>query len=341
MSNSSMNYQKNKNSGLKPIEECQKFFDENPEFDSILRFLFQSTVYITREEILIDIENNINRWLSSRNLERPLYVTLKEGKIGSEYYFYHHFKHLLPKHTLIWKTFPDDIPDGSEILYIDDWSLSGVQMRDSYNRIFYTSMKEQKARKSGKKGYSNFDNMNKNNEDEDNENEDEDNILIERYPGKTLYYTVITSVMTDSSLSIFDISDYIEEENELTQNYFYNTKFECFYSRLATHFVDLLSEHVGFNVIESWQTPEYRFFQRFCDTNSLNKDQKLIPYDDYRYEYSIISSSPTFMAYAVHLEYKIANVYGSFPNIYNHCRFLAPSKEFMADTLKFFENIDI
>lgn len=293
--------------GLSSIEECQEFFDDNSEFDSILRFLFENTLYITREEILLDLEENINRWKIERE-DRSLYVTLNDGKIGSEYYFYYTLKHLLPRHQLIIGDIPNDIQDGSEILYLDDWSLTGINMRHSYSRIFYDDFDENL-------GFS-----------------------TRRLPNKSLHFTAILSIMTDRSIHMFDLPKYINETCKITQEYYYSTKFKCYYSHKVIPFVDLLSEHVGHKVNEVLDI-NYKFFERFCDTRSIDKEIKLVPKTHPNYKKIVNRSIPTFDAYPIHLDYKIANVYGSFYNIYKHCRFLAPSKEFMEDTIKFFQDV--
>lgn len=296
-----------KNTGLKPIEECQKFFNDNSNFDSILRLLFENTLYITRTQILEDLKNSIERWRNERE-NKPLYITLKTGKIGSEYYFYYTLKHLLPEHKLILNIIPRDIEDGAEILYLDDWSLTGIHMQESYNRIFYKCKK------------------------------------YPRYPKIKLNYTVITSIMSEVVMHLFDIPDWLKDEevDDSSYNDFYydNTKFKYYYTHKVRPFIDILSEHIGHKVQNEYDI-NFKFFQRFCDTHTLDKNVELPPFGDPKYNTSLMLSSPTFEAYPVHLDYKVANVFGSFPNIYRHCRFLAPSKEFMEDTVKFFTDMKV
>lgn len=300
-----------KNTGLKTIDECKDFFDENLIFSSILKLLFENTFYITRVQILNDLKNNIEKWIIERE-DRPLYVVLNSNKIGSEHYFYYTLKYLLPEHKLIISINNNktDILDGGEILYLDDWSLTGVHMESIYESIFYRSRR----------------------------------LNIQRFPGRKFHFTCITSIMSDRSINIFkplytyeDMeSDLYFDEDMESDLYYTNTTFKCYYTHKVKPFVDILSEHIGHNV-EDMHDINFQFFQRFCDKNTLDKNIELLPIDNH--EYFINLSSPTFEPYPVHSDYKIANVFGSFPNIYRYCRVTVPSKDFMEDTITFFHNL--
>lgn len=259
------------NNGLDQNLKSCKLFNKSNKFSKIIKILFDNTQYYTRKTILKDLELNINKWKNERQ-NLPLYVILPVGKIGSEYYFYYHFKKILPKHKLILNVFPS-INEESELLYLDDWSLTGHHCWNAFNDVIFT--------------------------DEDHQNF--------RYPNIPLKCTVIVSITTNESLKFFT-----DDEN---LGFIPQCNFNYYYSHIIRKFNDILIDN-GFN------------YEPFDFKNDF------ILICDFYEKYNCSKHT----AYPVHLDYKIANVDGSFPNIYIHCR-SKPVKTFMSDTHKYFENV--
>jgi hypothetical protein len=115
------------NKGLNlELEDCIKLYEKFPKFVTIFDILFENTYYFTRQEILKSLTHNILLWKKFRK-DVPLFVVMDNTKIGSDNYYYYHFKNLLPKHKIILSR--NEIPNKQiEILHIDDWSLTGINM---------------------------------------------------------------------------------------------------------------------------------------------------------------------------------------------------------------------
>lgn len=117
----------------------------------ILSLLIQNTVYLKRSEIIESIRLQLVQWNMQRAKDKRLYIncypheSVNGNKIGSEQWLYVSCMDLLPDHTIIMPT--TVIENNSEILYIDDWSLSGnnaaaqlehILYKRSYKDILYT-----------------------------------------------------------------------------------------------------------------------------------------------------------------------------------------------------------
>lgn len=265
------------NNGLhENSNNCKQFKIDNPKFSKIFQILFNNTQYYRRSQIITDLENEIEQWKRERS-NIPLYVVLPIQKIGSEHYFYYQLKNRLPKHSIILNVFPQ-INEESELLYLDDWSLTGYHCWQAFNDIIFI--------------------------DEDHEKP--------RYPNVLLKCTIIVSITSNEVLTSFRSDENLSFVPQCTFNFYY--------SHIVRKFIDILKEN-GINY----------------DDNNIyeeesSKNFKLII--DFFNKYN----SGKITAYPVHLDYKIANVDGSFPNIYINCRD-NPNKRFMKETHKYFGNI--
>jgi hypothetical protein len=115
------------------------FIANNSKYAEIIGEIISHTQYFTLSQVTIMLRRSIERWLSTRS-PKPLYVCHTSLKLGSEDYFYNLFKHLLPKHRCI--TERSDSPVGEyEIVCIDDWCLSGVNMISALDNLFYQNQK--------------------------------------------------------------------------------------------------------------------------------------------------------------------------------------------------------
>lgn len=242
------------------LPTCQELISKYPKYAEIFQILFENTQYFTREEILRDLEREINLWLQNRE-NLPLYIILPSHKIGSEYYFYYHFRNLLPEHTIIRDVYPE-ITEKSEFLFLDDWSLTGTNILNWLDKTFITDPDEE----------------------------------IPRYPGINHKLTIIVSIITEWAMERFNDPDeigYFSFEPEIT----------IYYTHIVPKFLDLLQSS-GIN-----RKLSLEFFKVFNDSLAT--------------------------AYPVHLDYKIANVHGSFPTIYGPCR-NPPDRQFMDEIKKHF-----
>lgn len=166
-----------------------------------------------------------------------------------------------------------------------------------------------------------------------NEGTDEEE-SVKRYPELKLQYTVIVSIASMKSLQIFDKYDDLNKEDDFTQMYYNDTKFKMYYTILVKTFYEILKNDYGYN-LEEFDSPGYRFCRRFCEAPNF-EDESLIPMGNPLCDIRMMLCNPTFTQYPVHLDYKIANVFGSFPRIYKHCRCVEPNKSFMKETIDFF-----
>lgn len=272
-------------------ESCSEIIDKNEKFRKIFDILFHETKYFTREEITDSLEYLIQKWLLERDPVK-LYVILKNDKIGSEHYFYYHFRHLLPEHTVIHK-YLKEVNEDIEMLYMDDWVLSGQHMKstietfledDDYREQMYQKILELQSK--AIRGLTIIDqdafeelltfseNVHKNRK-----------YLISNYSVKI---STIVSIYTKESENLFQkIIDYYSKHSGLKL-------ISKFYGDLCIKRLDYYLEKEGID-----EDLEYEFYLTF---NPESKNS----------------------AYPVHLDYKIANQFGSFPEIYSKCRELEP-----------------
>ena len=86
--------------------------------------------------------NLVKQWLSNRDPTRNVYILMDEkNKIGSRKWLYVECHDLLPFHTIINPK--DKIKDNKnpEIVIIDDWSITGIDLMDTMD-VFYQNNKE-------------------------------------------------------------------------------------------------------------------------------------------------------------------------------------------------------
>lgn len=107
--------------GLDPIR-ISAFKEKHPKFSELTDLVVSNTVYCTTTEILNKLAGLINVWKLQRK-PRPLQVIMCSPHASSEHFLYQKLNHLLPPHTIVCA--PTDIKSGAELLYLDDWALSG------------------------------------------------------------------------------------------------------------------------------------------------------------------------------------------------------------------------
>jgi DNA-directed RNA polymerase beta' subunit len=114
------------------------FINKNIKYKEILIELFKNTKCIKKKDVIENIKNKLKLWKNQRE-NIKLYINLI-GKIGSEHWIYDEIKYLLPQHDIIL----DEnklLCDNSEILYIDDWSLSGCNCCGILEGLLYKNTK--------------------------------------------------------------------------------------------------------------------------------------------------------------------------------------------------------
>ena len=119
--------------------KCELFISNNMKFIDILVRLFEYTQYFTTEQVKNGIIKLVNKWKIDRK-DIPLYVNInaENNKIGSEYWLYTIVKDILPEHNIInTQLLNECIESEIEILSIDDWCLSGVNMAVNTDELLY------------------------------------------------------------------------------------------------------------------------------------------------------------------------------------------------------------
>ena len=125
------------------FNEYNKTMNKYPQFREIFELLYKNTQYFTTKQVLKSLELNINKWKRERK-DNKLYVVLSLNKnykreVGSEEFFYKHFKHILPYHDLLLFDHNDlpnkTIDKDAEYLFLDDWSLSGTNLIGNIDRL--------------------------------------------------------------------------------------------------------------------------------------------------------------------------------------------------------------
>jgi hypothetical protein len=209
---------------------CKLFVEEHIKYAKILKSLFTQTQYFTTNYIIKSSNELINEWLNNYKSERPLFIPLMKKRDSSEKWLYEINKHILPPHTIINYEDISLLPIECDILFMDDWCLSGNNCAGVIDDITYELKYKLKK-----------------------------NVLINFY--------VVSVIMTEFA------TNHIKKIHKNTFVY-YKNKIEIF-KDLSLEFNDFI-----------------KTFQP--DTE--------------------------WTAYPVHLEYKIANQFGSFNKIYSKCR---------------------
>ena len=252
------------------IPTCKDLMSQYPDLKEIFNLLFENTKYFTTQQVKNALLKQIEIWKEKR-IPKKLYVLMSPYKVGSEQYFYYIFKDILPEHELIFideaiDIYKDHSDIGVEILFLDDWSLSGNNMLGNID-VFISNYFPEEAK----------------------EIEYEGNWIETFHPefnkinNPSLSLTIIVAITTE---------DVIKLLNEI------GVTPTIYYEYLIPNFGDVLRSH--------------------------NISQKLI--NDFSIIFNKESEIPS---YPVHLEYKIANEFGSYPIIYNSCRINKPDKTFM------------
>lgn len=104
-------------------------------YEDIEQLLLDNTVFVSKQDVISGIRSLILEWKQARQPYRALYVYCPSDKIGSEQWIYLSVKDLLPSHKLLKDK--NDIHAGCEILYMDDWSLSGCHAMGSFEEMMY------------------------------------------------------------------------------------------------------------------------------------------------------------------------------------------------------------
>ena len=99
--------------------------------------ILQSGKKITREQIEIWAPKMINHFLKIRDASRPLYVNLCTKKIGSEQWVYLLVRDLIPEHKILNKPEDLDKTESIDILFLDDWVLSGSNAVGAWERVMW------------------------------------------------------------------------------------------------------------------------------------------------------------------------------------------------------------
>jgi hypothetical protein len=115
-------------------EKCKLLLLQHPQFTNELMSVFNQTKYFKRTQVEDVIKKLVLNYCMNRK-KVPLYINLPKDKIGSEHWLYLQYKDILPPHTIVND---NQIIDG-ELLYVDDWCISGSNAVLNLNKIIYTS----------------------------------------------------------------------------------------------------------------------------------------------------------------------------------------------------------
>ena len=209
---------------------CKLFVERHIKYAKILKSLFTQTQYFTTNYIIKSSNELINEWLDSYKSERQLYIPLIQKKDGSEKWLYEINKHILPPHTVINYKDISTLSDECDILFIDDWCLSGNNCASVIDDITYNLKNKFKR-----------------------------NVLINFY--------VVSVIMTENAI-------YQIKKIHKNTFFYYKNKIDIF-------------------------------------------EDSSLEFDDF---IKTFQPDTEWSAHPVHLEYKIANQFGSFEKIYSKCR---------------------
>lgn len=121
-----MTFRKTKLNGLK-YEVFQRMFLES-KHPKLCELLYSKTNYFSEQDIFNYLTHNINLWLSERDNTKPLYVMMHGSYDNSTHLIYNYFKKILSSnHRLILESSIGEVNSEIDVIYIDDWILSGGQ----------------------------------------------------------------------------------------------------------------------------------------------------------------------------------------------------------------------
>lgn len=104
----------------------QKILDNKQEF--------------THSHVIRGLTSSIKRWLSTRDNNKQLFVLLVEKTYNIE--LYHHFKDMLPKHTVIDNLKGNSFLNNVEYLCLDDTCLNDYKIYSYHDEVFYNISKD-------------------------------------------------------------------------------------------------------------------------------------------------------------------------------------------------------
>jgi len=117
-------------------DKTKSVIEKYPKFSYLLNQLVIHTQYYTTIEVIEGIKSMILQWSQNRK-SIPLFINAGRKKKSSSYWLYSTIKDLLPEHDLFLygKTFDPDTE--IEILFIDDWMLSGVNAASNFEDVLH------------------------------------------------------------------------------------------------------------------------------------------------------------------------------------------------------------
>lgn len=110
-------------------EKCANYIKNNSQYSDALQFIFDNTIYVTKQDILDNIRLLVEQWVKTILTDCKLGVLIDNSKIGSQQWLYLHYKDLLPPHTIIH---PQNIPYISLIDMFNDKkrTIYNLQMKE-------------------------------------------------------------------------------------------------------------------------------------------------------------------------------------------------------------------
>lgn len=114
------------------------------KYNTILQIIGDSSIFCTTQYIIDTSRMLVEKWRNERQ-DRKLYIVSIGEKVGSEQWMYLVNRNLLPPHQLITSYDCDEsrflvdniIEEDSEILFIDDFMLSGTNIIGQFENLFY------------------------------------------------------------------------------------------------------------------------------------------------------------------------------------------------------------
>lgn len=119
-------------------EKRREFLLEHKRYFSIIDQILDNTKIYKERDVLDGILDLIVEWRKVRK-QRPLYIIKRPDDTGSESWLYRKFKDQLPPHKSFIPGMTDFPDEAIEVLFIDDWCLSGSHMAGQFENAFYMS----------------------------------------------------------------------------------------------------------------------------------------------------------------------------------------------------------
>lgn len=120
------------------VVKCAQLIKDLPEHELVLRFVFENTTYVTKENVRVYSEYLLQDWLAKRDATKRLGVLFESDEIGSKHWLYFLFCQLLPDHKkLTTKATQDELDNIDELLFLEDFSLTGQSLIDDFDQLSY------------------------------------------------------------------------------------------------------------------------------------------------------------------------------------------------------------